>query len=267
MAKKYALLDTDFISKTYCINDGTNRLIDKVLNLHEYEFFCHRQIVTELNRYNIDISLWLKDKIQTQIIKSYSDKEIIEKLLLVYGSLSCMVYTQMLKAACNAFSRSYFSKHYCELENIDYVDISNDDYLKKLELLDEKVKEKKNLGEIKSFVLLQTLSVIFDKKIYVFCSDDKDARSGAVYFDDIRCISLLSAFSFLKSEMGWTILETRPFIESLIIFYQKYNQITFKVMESSKERRIIQVPCRQVLEEIFDDKFIELKNGMLQYKE
>ena len=49
--KRYALLDTDFISKTHSVqDDGGNHLIDRVMELPEYEFFCHAQIVTELNR-------------------------------------------------------------------------------------------------------------------------------------------------------------------------------------------------------------------------
>lgn len=30
--KKYALLDTDFISKTYSVQDGGNHLIDRVMS-------------------------------------------------------------------------------------------------------------------------------------------------------------------------------------------------------------------------------------------
>lgn len=55
--KRYALLDTDFISKTHSVqDDGGNHLIDRVMELPEYEFFCHAQIVTELNRYNADVN-------------------------------------------------------------------------------------------------------------------------------------------------------------------------------------------------------------------
>ena len=40
--KRYALLDTDFISKTHSVqDDGGNHLIDRVMELPEYEFFCH----------------------------------------------------------------------------------------------------------------------------------------------------------------------------------------------------------------------------------
>ena len=74
--KRYALLDTDFISKTHSVQDDNgNHLIDQVMELPEYEFFCHAQIVTELNRYNADTPIWLSEKIGAQKIKSYTDTD------------------------------------------------------------------------------------------------------------------------------------------------------------------------------------------------
>lgn len=223
--KRYALLDTDFISKTHSVqDDGGNHLIDRVMELPEYEFFCHAQIVTELNRYNADTPIWLSEKIGAQKIKSYTDQEILESLSLVRGPLACATYTQMLKLACDAFSRNYFSEHYRALEDADYATISNEDYLKELQLLDIEVGKKNNLGEIKSFVLLQVLSVMLGEQIYVFCSDDKNARNGATNFEDVRCISLVSVFSRLKEESNWTLADAEPYIESLIAFYQDHHQ-------------------------------------------
>ena len=159
--KKYALLNTDFISKAHSVQDESdNHLIDRVVELPEYEFFCHAQIVTELNRYNADAPIWLSEKIGAQKIKSYTDQEILESLSLVRGPLACATYTQMLKLACDAFSKDYFLEHYQALEEADYATISREDYLKELERLDIEVGKKNNLGEIKSFVLLQFLSVI-----------------------------------------------------------------------------------------------------------
>lgn len=127
--KRYALLDTDFISKTYFVqDDGGNHLIDRIMELPEYEFFCHAQIVTELNRYNADAPIWLSEKIGAQKIKSYTDHEILESLSLVRGPLACATYTQMLKLACDAFSKDYFSEHYRALEEADYTVISREDY-------------------------------------------------------------------------------------------------------------------------------------------
>ena len=266
--KKYALLDTDFISKAYSVQNGSdNHLIDQVMELPEYEFFCHAQIVTELNRYNADTPGWLREKIGTKEIKSYTDQAILENLSLVRGALACATYTQMLKLACDAFSKDYFSEHYRALEDVDYAAISNEDYLKELQLFDVEVEKKNNLGEIKSFVLLQVLSVMLGEQIYVFCSDDKNARNGATNFEDVRCISLVSVFSRLKEEANWTIDDAEPYIESLIAFYQDHHQTTFRVMEASAVRRLQRIPCRQVLQEIFYGKFIELKNGMLRYKQ
>ena len=177
------------------------------MELPEYEFFCHAQIVTELNRYNADAPIWLSEKVGAQKIKSYTDQEILESLSLVRGPLACATYTQMLKLACDAFSRNYFSEHYRALEDADYATISNEDYLKELERLDIEVGKKNNLGEIKSFVLLQVLSVMLGEQIYVFCSDDKNARNGATNFEDVRCISLVSVFSRLKEESNWTLAD------------------------------------------------------------
>lgn len=82
-----------------------------------------------------------------------------------------------------------------------------------------------------------------------------------------ECISLVSVFSRLKEESNWTLADAEPYIESLIAFYQDHHQTTFRVMEASEVRRLQQIPCRQVLQEIFEGKFIELKNGMLRYKQ
>ena len=266
--KRYALLDTDFISKTHSVqDDGGNHLIDRVMELPGYEFFCHAQIVTELNRYNADAPIWLSEKIGAQKIKSYTDQEILESLSLVRGPLACATYTQMLKLACDAFSKVYFLEHYRALEEADYATISNEDYLKELQLLDIEVGKKNNLGEIKSFVLLQVLSVMLGEQIYVFCSDDKNARNGATNFEDVRCISLVSVFSRLKEEANWVIDDAEPYIEALVEFYQEHNQVTLRVMESSESGRLQRVPCGQVLREIFEEKFVELKNGMLRYKQ
>ena len=107
--KRYALLDTDFISKTHSVqDDGGNHLIDRVMELPEYE---------------------LSEKIGAQKIKSYTDQEILESLSLVRGPLACATYTQMLKLACDAFSKDYFSEHYRALEEADYTVISREDYL------------------------------------------------------------------------------------------------------------------------------------------
>ena len=69
---KYALLDTDFISKTYAVRiDDDNHLIDRVLEMPEYSFVCHEQTVVELNRHNSRAPVWMEQIISSGVI----DKE------------------------------------------------------------------------------------------------------------------------------------------------------------------------------------------------
>ena len=43
--KKYTLLDTDFLYKSYLARNANNHtLIDFVIEFSEYEFFCHEMI-------------------------------------------------------------------------------------------------------------------------------------------------------------------------------------------------------------------------------
>lgn len=52
--EKYALLDTDFISKMHLIRkDDKNRLIDKIMAMPNYMFYCHKQIVMLLEKAKI----------------------------------------------------------------------------------------------------------------------------------------------------------------------------------------------------------------------
>ena len=59
--EKYALLDTDFISKTHFIQGNTEKsLSDLVVEMPGYCFFCHSQIIKELSRHNQQAIGWLQ---------------------------------------------------------------------------------------------------------------------------------------------------------------------------------------------------------------
>lgn len=113
--KRYALLDTDFISKTHSVqNDGGNHLIDRVMELPGYKFFCHAQIVTELNRYNADAPIWLSEKIGAKKIKSYTDQEI--KSFVLLQVLSVMLGEQIIEkwyAAVQAINWTFGADYSC----------------------------------------------------------------------------------------------------------------------------------------------------------
>ena len=64
-ASSIALLDTDFISKTLCINDKGTSLLDVILSLDRYEFCCHETILNELGKHSQDFVSWMNTQIST----------------------------------------------------------------------------------------------------------------------------------------------------------------------------------------------------------
>ncbi len=265
---KYALLDTDFISKMHMIQkDADNHLIDRVMELPRYQFYCHNQIRIELSRHDISGSVeWLENEISSGKIKCYSDEDILNELESVYGKMACGIYTNLLQKACQAYSEGYYEGSFGELQKTDYRKISKIDFMEKLNLDCNAIGTGNNLGEIKTYVLLQMLSLMSGEQVYVFCSDDRNARSGVAGFDGVKCISVLSAFIRLKIECDFGQEKAKDYIDSWLAFCAAHKQTTFRVWESSKVPRICKVLCEQVMKEIYEDKFVETRKGDLRYK-
>lgn len=84
--EKYALLDTDFISKTHFIHGDTEKcLVDLVVEMPGYCFFCHSQIIKELSRHNQQALSTSVRKMEYQIPLNPDWKDvaqIVEKWLL-----------------------------------------------------------------------------------------------------------------------------------------------------------------------------------------
>lgn len=265
--EKYALLDTDFISKMYLIRkDDRNKLIDRIMEMPHYIFYCHKQVYAELCRNDsADASEWLKEKIENHSIILYDDEKIMDELFDIYGASAPIVYTQMLNMACDAYREDYFEETFVELSELVDIDISLHDFLEKLEADCDAIGEGKNLGELKSYILLQVLGIKFGQQIYVFCSDDKNARNGIVNIGGARCISVLSSFLRLQKEIGFTREDAEPYIKSYMSCCLSQNQTTFRIQDTSKEKRMCKVPCEQVFDEMFSGKIEELKTGNLKY--
>lgn len=265
---KYALLDTDFVSKMHIIKkDADNHLIDRIMELPGYQFFCHSQIREELSRHDVsDAMEWLENKIFDGQIKCYRDEDILDELELVYGMMTCGMYVDLLKKACQAYSEGYYENNFCELQKVDYGTISKGDFLEKLEADCDTIGVGNNLGEIKTYVLLQMLSLMWGKQIYVFCSDDRNARSGVISIGGVKCISVLSAFIRLKKECNLEQEGAKKYIESWLDFCAAHKQTTFRILENSKTFRMCKVPCEQVMKEIYEDKLEETCIGYLRYK-
>lgn len=269
MAKeKYALLDTDFISKTHLIRkDDKNRMIDRILEMQGYRFYCHEQIKSELARHNIcNSSEWLNTKIADKSVHCTTDEEIMDELHVIYSGSAEAMYVSMLRNGCEAYKRRYFEENFIRLRELDYSTISKEFFLQELRADCDKIGAGKNLGELKSYVLLQMLSAKLGEKIYVFCSDDKNARNGIVSLGSVRCISVLSAFMRLNKDGNLSKKDAEPYIQAYLDECRKHNQTTFRVHDTSKQMRICKVSCEQVIEEMYAGRLEVLRNGDLRYK-
>jgi hypothetical protein len=265
--KKYALLDTDFISKAHLIRkDEDNKLIERIFQLPDYEFYCHEQIKIELLRHNIaGSSEWLIEQIANSQVSCYDDKRILSELAEIYGDSVPAMYVQMLKAACEAYRTGYFTEQFANVTSLDYTAIDKDSFLVVLDQECTALGEDHNLGELKSYVLLQFLNLTLGQQIYVFCSDDRNARNGIISIGGARCISVLSLFLRLKKECGFEKEEADPYIQSYLEFLQNSKQTTFRIQNGPSASQIVKTPCNQVFEDLYDGKLEELKNGNLKY--
>lgn len=267
---KLALLDTDFISKTHTVRiDDDNHLIDRVLEMPGYTFVCHEQIVAELGRHNSHAPAWMEQKINSRVIDKYTDERILAEMAELFGQIAPYEYTNMLRVACNAFYADYFTDHYADLKNLNYRSITVNAYLGKLKELDTLVGEGNHLGEIKAYILLQWLGNQFGEQLFYFCSDDGDARNGILNIDGIkiRCITLVSVYQRLHLESKYTEQMAKPYIDAILGYFAAHDQANIRVVEASAVGRHQRVPCEQVLREIYEDKFVELANGLLKYRQ
>lgn len=262
--KKYALLDTDFLYKSHLARNTANHtLAELVLNFEDYEFFCHEMIKEELARHEInpDPNPWFEEKMKAGRIKLYSDRNIVNELSQVFGEAATLTYISLLQISCDTFHAGFFEEYYGTLEYTENVtDI--DCFLKALKICDEKIPHQNGLGEKKTYVLVQMMEILYNKHVYVFCSDDFKARQSiASLSKPINCISILGVFYKLM-KMGHDKAEMQEYYNRLSAFLK--NQTEYRVWSLSGHRRI-RVPIMQVLDDIYDRKFQLLKNGDLQY--
>lgn len=264
--ERIALLDTDFISKAFRSCAEEEHLIDRVLSLPDYKFFCHQQIVTELDRHFSDTGKWLRRETEDGSVTCYTDEDLLDELKKVYGDSCFLFYMGFLNRACAAYSKDYYSTHYKELSALDSARFDKKEFLVALEKGDQSVGKDNDLGEIKTAVLLQVLSNLRGEQIYIFCSDDRNARNGITQFPDISCLSILSIFWWLKKECDLPKEKAQEYYNSYVGTLAE-SQTSFAVVESGSMNRFKKIPVAKVFEEIYDDKFLLLRNGMLKYVE
>ncbi len=259
----YALFDTDYISKMHLIHkDEQNRLIDRIMDIPNYTFCCHSRIRDELALHTSPAPFeWLNDRISSGKIVCYADSHIIDRLTHIYGNSACAMYLHLLKTACEVYSRDYFNRYYSSL----HYRLPTHIFLHKLYEAELLINNKNNLGEIKTFVLLQFLSLTLEEPILVFCSDDRNARAGIISIGGATCISVLSSFIHLRKELDFQWSDAQPYVQSFLDFCQSTNQLSFRIQTSHRSNHFSRIPCAQVMCDIYDDKLLACPNGYLRY--
>lgn len=117
-------------------------------------------------------------------------------------------------------------------------------------------------------MLLQWLNTNNDEPVLYFCSDDKNARNGVLSIEGakVQCISVISAFQWLKAGGVFTKDTAQPYIDSALHYYNETKQASVRVVEASPIGRYVRIPYEQVLKEICNEQFVRLPNGMLKYR-
>ena len=263
--QKIALLDTDFTVKSIMSQkDSEHHLIDLLIQYSDYQYACHSKTVEEIQNHDFSGAYgWTQDKIEAGIICAYSDEDILDILSSLYGEGSITKYVQLLKKSCDAFSPTRFQEKFASLSECPGT-IGREEFLQKLYACDEAYGRGKGLGEVKLLVLLQTLEIIHPGKVDVFCSDDGGARTGVFSTARVHCISVISLFYHLKN-WGLKAEEAEPYYQT----YEKdlpATQTTFKVYNEKLTIRK-DVPCREVFDNIFLDKYEVYGTGAFIEKE
>lgn len=264
-----AVLDTDFISKAYRVKGILNKsLMECIMEMTGFSFFCHEKIKAELNEGAPEAYAWLNKEIKNQNVICYRDADLVTKLSQIYGENAWCVYRDFLNEACSTFSDNYFQELYPNLDGMVYT--NNEHYVFDLQEMDKKCPYDRNLGEIKSYVLMQVFRFLDEQKEIVFCSDDKEARNGISNLNEdfaFSCMSIAASFEMMKQYHSWSLEEAHPYITSLDKFYAKYQhnpKPIFKVLNIDGDYQ--KIPIQKVLEDVFANKFTLQKNGELKYK-
>lgn len=262
--EKYALLDTDFISKLYLTKkDEDNRWIDRVLELPGYQFICHEQIATELSRHNVKAVEWLQERIGNGKIQRFSDSQLIGLLHSIYGKNAVPMYLFSLNNACNFFDGKFYHKYYGALEQEE--EMSEAELAAGIFKCDKLIGCGNNLGEIKNCLLQQVIQACKEIPFYVFCSDDAKAR-GSLVGEGIPCISAIASFYVLKERLGIEQGEAEIYFDSWMKFHYSMGQTSFRVHKDTKEMQLMKMDGYEIFNRIYNGTVTLLKNGNLKIK-
>lgn len=272
MKTKYAILDTDFISKLHTTtNSKEYPFIEHLLRL-PYLFCCHEQISKEISFHNKNAAEWLKQNIFNKRITCYSDMMI---LVLIQSSFKCFsvfqtifLYLSYLQKSCEIYSRNFYSTYYEELESLPD-SITFDDFCIELKKCDEKVGRGNNLGEIKDTLLILSLGYCTGENIFLLCSDDKTARRSIIanYETESLKISCISVFGFFYVSKIKNLLskeESEEYLSSWLSY--NTNNISIITHSERKQPDYSKIDAKEVFGCIWKNSMFMGSDGFLRYR-
>ncbi len=267
---KHAILDTDFVSKANIIKADGRVLADEVLTFPGYRLYCHQKMTEELDDHGTnEAKAWLQCKIKSGDIICYNDRRIIDELSKETGTHSFSYYQSYLKIGCGIVGEDFYANYFNDID--EWVNAGKADADEFIELLlncEAKVGHQNSYGEVKAFVLLQTIRFLYGDEAFMFCSDDRLARQGFVNKALVPCISIMSVFLKLWL-MGRSYDEVEIFYQGFInwCMNRKNPQTTVKVWvyrTGTYKRESVRI--ENVLADIYAGKYEARKDGDLQLK-
>lgn len=266
MNERYALLDADFISKLHITRkDEENRLIDRMLELPGFTFYCHQQIAIELAKHNSTASSWLLWARQEGKINIYTDERLLQGQIDIFGNIAYLKYVIALRNSCDLFSASLFDRYYAPLE--EYLVERGDNY----ELLpfcqmiiacDQNIGVDNNLGEIKSYMMAQLLNDESAITLSVFCSDDRRARNSIAAIGSFSCVSAIASFYLVRKYLDMSREEAMLYFDSWMRLHEKV-QTCFRVQNSRPEHQLVKMDGYDIFDRIYRGTLVLAKNGEL----
>lgn len=258
------ILDTDFISKANNIQTDSNHVLaDLILGIPNCIFCCHEMVIKELSCEKTTFALsWMQSKIASGLIACYSDKIILDILKEKIGDSCYKYYTGILKASCNFFEDDCFENEYNILEQFADNTVSENLFLDELSFCDANIGSQHSLGEKKSFVLLQTLETVSDKRNFMFFSDDLNARNNLNNHKSVQCVGITGIFVILKNN-GISKEMAAAYFWSYAEFCVLHGQTKLHVWEFHGSFRRIKQDFSVVFDGIYENKYALMLNGEL----
>lgn len=280
MTNRVAVLDTDFIIKTFCTKNAKDvSLIETVLKL-PYEFYCHEQNRKELGNNANGVLNCMENKIDAHIVKCLDDVDLLDLIHSTYGfsslNSSVKIFADFLKESCDIFSSVFYTTYYDDLETLKNTigKITKNDFENVLRFGDEKVGRGNNLGEIKCVLLSLILHNCKRIGVFNFCSDDIKTRRNLLTFTTeskfpLSSISFMGFFWVAKQKNLLIKAEELEYLSSWKNFCAQYRigtNIKIKKNISRKQPDYSEIDIDVLFNAIWADEVVMTNDGFLVYK-